>query len=284
MSQANFVCIVLLFATTSFCAAFDSARAENAPEPGPENGGLRLRFRVTPRPGQGGQAGFDVQLDVLNVSQQNIRLQTAWESNDAGDVPEYLQAIAELETMPVFAPEHGATGAMEARTEPQRTYDLKAGESLPLRWNASGRRLKNTSGERAVSILGSNPQFEEPGLYSVRALLDVPTASGTVRLRSNEQLVSIGGSLRAPKPTAARIENVARNGQTARIDLGELDQVATGDQFEFLSKTSSWRITITESHRHSSEGTLELISSELGSDPPAIGEFVTRIRKTVAAK
>ena len=282
MNRPYIVRIALFTVVTLIGASFGVVRAaEPAILPGPENGGLRLQFSVTAKPRI---AGFEVQLDLLNVTQDRITLQTAWGSNDDGDVQEYLKTVAELETIPLFAPEHGATGALEERTEPQRTLALQAGETLSLRWQTSERRLKGNPSERVFSILSPNPQLDEPGLYSVRVLLDVPATSGTVRLRSNEQLVSIGGSLKTPKPTAARIVSVTRHRQSARIDLGKLDQVAPGDQFEFVSKTSSWRLMIADTYLRSSEGKLELISSELGDDPPAVGEFVTRVKKAVATK
>jgi hypothetical protein len=284
MNRPHFVRIVLLTALSLICSPVCSTLAESPPDPGPENGGLRLRFSVGPRPGQLSQAGFDVRVELLNVSQSNITLQTDWESNETGDVKDYLRAATQIETTPIFEPEHGATASREARTEPQKSLVLKAGEAVALRWQTTPRRLKANVSEWDFSLLGANPSFDEPGLYSVRITLDVPTGTGTVRLRSNEQLVSIGGSLKAPKPTAARIEHVSRNRQTARIDLGALDQVAPGDQFDYLSKTSSWRLTITDAYKHSSEGTLELLSNDLGDNPPAVGEFVTRVKKAVAAK
>lgn len=279
MTRTHLLCRMLLIAV---CLAVNTplglAQGEKAAEPGPQNGGLRLRLTLTRAVKS---AEWEVRMDLINDSQQSIALQTAWESSEPGDVKDYLQAAAQIETTPYFAPEHGATGFSEARTEQQKTLNLPANESLELRWRTGGPRLKP---ERQNSLLSANPALDEAGLYSVRVVLDVPTATGTVRLRSNEQLVSVGGSVRAPKPSAARLESVSRDLQSVRIDLGGLDQVARGDQFDFTSKTAAWRITITDTHPHSSEGTLQLLSSELGSSRPQVGEFVTRVRAATAAK
>src|SRR4051794_30389119 len=40
------------------------------PEPGPENGGLRLRLMAAPSPDDGGKNGFKVRLEVLNVTRR----------------------------------------------------------------------------------------------------------------------------------------------------------------------------------------------------------------------
>ena len=48
------------------------AVAVEAPEPGPEDGGLRLRLLVSPR-ADAGQEGYQVKLDVLNVSERPMQ-------------------------------------------------------------------------------------------------------------------------------------------------------------------------------------------------------------------
>src|SRR5262245_55349009 len=69
-----------------------SALPANAPEPGPEDGGLRLRLLVTPR-ADAGKEGYDVTLDLLNVLDQAITLQARWRNeSDGGDLTEYLDA------------------------------------------------------------------------------------------------------------------------------------------------------------------------------------------------
>ena len=48
------------------------AKAEALPEPGPEDGGLRLRLVVKPR-AKHDKEGFDVRIDGVNTSDRAIR-------------------------------------------------------------------------------------------------------------------------------------------------------------------------------------------------------------------
>src|SRR4051794_29705151 len=90
--------------------------AADAPEAGPEDGGMRLRLVVTP--GDAGKEGYDVKLDLLNGSQQPITLRAGWaHETDAGDVKDYLEAAASIECVPAIAPWTG--GVMQGqRTAP----------------------------------------------------------------------------------------------------------------------------------------------------------------------
>jgi len=82
------------------------------------------------------------------------------------------------------------------RTTPQPEYVLKAGAVLSFGWRSDGRRLKNkVTDPNNVQ----NPEFPFPGQYSVHAMLRINTSERMVLLRSNEQLVSIGGSRESPK-------------------------------------------------------------------------------------
>ena len=250
--------------------------ADSAIEPGPENGGLRLRLVVTKRstPREG---GFDARLDVINASQDKVTLRTGWDSNEAGDVKEYLKLQASVETYPPIEPEKGATAAREARTIPQKELTLVAGETLSLTWQSSGRRLKSES-----DLFTHNPELAEPGLYSVHFTLDVITATGTHRLRSNEQQVLIGGSPKQPRHTYGHITSL-RQGRKAGFSLGSLDQVKVGDVFEITSKTGSWRLTVVEVGPRYSEVTIEG-SGEDGADSPQVGAgaSLTRLRTATA--
>src|SRR5258706_9140423 len=58
----------------------------DAPEPGPENGGLRMRLVVTPNP-KPGAGGYDVRLDLVNLSDRGIWLKADWRPDpDQGDL------------------------------------------------------------------------------------------------------------------------------------------------------------------------------------------------------
>jgi hypothetical protein len=74
------------------------------PEAGPENGGLQLRLVVLPH-FQAGKAGYEVRLDLINATKEDIRLRAGWlNENDKGDVKDYIKAITSIETHPPIAP------------------------------------------------------------------------------------------------------------------------------------------------------------------------------------
>lgn len=232
------------------------AKDESPIESGPENGGLRLRLKVQWLP-RSGEEIYDVRLDLINTTDSKITLKTGWESTEPGDVKDYLTRAASIETSPRLPNVRGASGFQAERTEPQKEQVLGPQETLTVQWQTARRILKNES-----LLFAANPEFTQPGLYSVHVNLNVITSSGTFRLRSNEQLVPIGGSRRQPKATSGEIVRISRARTTAEINLGAFDKVAVGDRFDITSKLHSWRLTITEVGQTTSQGTLEKLSSE----------------------
>ena len=248
--QCRFLCLLVSFA---FLA---DANAAEDPQPGPEDGGMRLRLVVAPREAEGGE-GYDVRINVLNTSEHAIVLQSAWRHEDPGDVRAYLEAATSIESEPAFAPWMG--GVQEGmRKSPQPQQTLEPGETLSIEWQTEGRKLKN----RVTNpLVVQNPTLFFAGLYAVHATLDVPTSTGVVRLRSNEQLVSVGGSQAAPKHTYGQLGSVNREKREARLGLGSLHKIAVGDKFEIGSpKGMHWRLTLTEVEATHSVGTLELLT------------------------
>jgi hypothetical protein len=226
------------------------------PEPGPEDYGLRFRLLVKPRAAST-EEGYDVQVDLLNTSKQAVTLQARWREDDAGDLRNYIDAAASIECVPAVAPWVG--GVREGqRKEPQPEYILNAGEILSVRWTTEGRHLKNrVTNPNEVQ----NPEFPFPGLYSVHATINVFTGERTVRLRSNEQLVSVGGSRAMPKYTLGRLLEVNADKKTAMLGLGALHKVEPGDQFEIgYPKGERWRLTITNVEPEISSGDLEVLT------------------------
>jgi hypothetical protein len=268
---ARFVLLFLLL--LSMQGIVSAARGGSPVEAGPENGGLRLRFTVRSLP-RSGEEAFDVQLDIINTTEKPITLLTGWESTEPGDVKQYLTAAANIETTPRLARLRGATGFLAERTEPQKQQVLGPQETLTLQWQTARRTLKNES-----LFFSANPEFTQPGLYSVHVNLNVITGSGTIRLRSNEQLVSIGGSRSQPKATCSEILKVSPDRSKAEIDLGTFDKVAVGDRFDISSKLFSWRLTITEVGENSCAGTLEKLSSE-GDSAPMRGDEAILIEQS----
>jgi hypothetical protein len=269
-------------ATTAGCTPDPTATAAKAklPEPGPEDGGLRLRLSVAPRQANPGTAeGYDVRLDLVNCSPRPITLRAGWRNErDAGDVKAYLEAATGIECVPEVAPWIGGVQA-GLRQSPQPELDLAAGETISVRWQTEARQLKNlVTDPNEVQ----NPRFPFPGLYSVHATLDVITTEGAVRLRSNEQLVPVGGSPAMPKFTRGLLLNVDGK-KTAMLGLGSLHRVQAGDQFEIGNpKGMHWKLTITDVMPEYSVGTLQLLTRSTYppfSEPPLPNMPATLVRQ-----
>jgi hypothetical protein len=126
---------------------------------------------------------------------------------------------------------------------------------LSLRWQTTGRQLKNgVTDPNAVQ----NPQFPTPGLYSVHAALVLNTPQGPVHLRSNEQLVPVGGSREMPKHTFGQLGEVDAAAKTATVNLGSLHKIQPGDQFRIRTgMLDFWKLTITHVNPEFSTGDLE---------------------------
>jgi hypothetical protein len=241
----------------SFILAASSLRALGVPalpDPGPANGGLQLRLLVIPRP-DAGKGGYEVHLDLLNVGSRAITLRAGWwHEEDKGDLKDYLEASTSIETWPPITPWTGQVMAAH-RTSPQPEYVLKSGEALSLRWQTTGRHLKNKVTD-PLSV--QDPEFPFPGLYSVHANVVVITGDRSLLLRSNEQLVLVGGSGEMPKHTYGQLIGVDANTRTASLNLGSLHKIAPGDQFRIRTgMVESWKLIITAADTQTSTGRLD---------------------------
>ena len=246
----------ILAALILFTTCLRAAEPAALPEPGPEDGGLRLGLLVTPR-SDTNKEGFNVRLDLHNTSNAAMTLRAGWRHDEPGDVKDYLAAATSIQCVPAVVPWRG--GVLGPRRElPQPAYVLKAGEVLSIPWQTKGRHLKNrVTDPNEVQ----NPEFPFPGLYSVHANLDVITSERVITLRSNEQLVPVGGSRAMPKSTYGRLLSVDSEGKTAVLDLGARHKVKPGDQFMYYSKVTPWKLTIARVSPNHSWGQLELLSS-----------------------
>jgi hypothetical protein len=245
---------------------------------GPEDGGLRLRLTTSPRM-EGDKEGYDVRLDVMNVSQRDVTLRAAWrDDEETGDLKDYLEAATSIESVPAVAPWSGGVRAGQ-RTLPQPEQVLKAGEVLSVQWRTDRRRIKNAVTDPNVV---QNPEFPFPGLYSVHATLNILTSGGTVRLRSNEQLVPVAGGRAMPKYTFGRLWHVATEINQGTVNLGSLHKIEVGDQFEIgHAKGGHWKLTVTRVDPEASTGDIEVLPSLIRMEfprlPPALVD-VTLIR------
>ncbi|MBI4578813.1 MAG: hypothetical protein HY718_03870, partial [Planctomycetes bacterium] len=140
-----------------------SAAIEQAPpEPGPENGGLRLRL-VVETAFQAGQDAHHVRLDLLNVTDRAVTLTADWANErDKGDFKDYLESAVNIETYPQICHESAQTAAAR-RQSPQPQYVLKPKEALSIRWEVTGRKLKNNIVDPNRTL---DPRFPVDGLYA----------------------------------------------------------------------------------------------------------------------
>lgn len=243
------------------------------PDYGPQDGGLCMRLVVAPQPDPS-EEGFEVRVDLLNTSQRDRTLRTGWRDDDAGDLKDYIAAATSIECVPAVLPWSGGVPE-RGRNLPQPELLLKAGEVLSVQWQTEGRHLKNrVTDPNEVQ----NPTFPLPGLYSVHARLDVVTSDGIVSLRSNEQLVSVGGSRAMPKYTFGRLSEVDAGGKSAVLQLGSRHKVEPGDQFEHFSKQTPWKLTIVKVAPGHCWGHIEMLSTNSVA-PPRPGMGATLIMK-----
>ena len=233
------------------------------PAPGPEDGGLQLKLVVLPHP-KADKEGYDVRVDLFNTTKQDITLRAGWwYDTDKGDAKDYIEASTSIETYPAVAPWVGQVVA-EHRTSPQPDYVLKAGEVLSVRWHTNGRRLKNKVTDPNTV---QNPEFPFPGLYSVHATLKISRGDRAVLLRSNEQLVAVGGSRAAPKHTYGQLWEVEADTKTARLGLGSLHKIEPGDEFQIRTgMLDFWKLTVTQVEPKFSTGRLERLP-RIGPNP-----------------
>ena len=194
MISRNMPCLSALIGAA---AALGVAAAE-LPEPGPEVGGLRLRLRVGPE-----GEGHDVRLDLLNVSGKRIALKLHWlgpgRSNGEAAVTQevfrnVLLANVGVESDPALAPYVGQVGIGSGVSWLTYGHKLEPEQAIDLRWKTAGRRFKPGG-----PLMNHNPEFLEDRLYSVRVSLKINADGRSVLLRSNEQLVSFGGSRKMPR-------------------------------------------------------------------------------------
>jgi len=252
-------CVAPILMLAQVCLSADDVAF---PQAGPEVAGLRLRLLVKAKHGEAGDE-FQSRLDLINVTDKAIRVSTGWPNHKKGSFQEYMEAAASIRTYPditLWGIQVMAT--WQPATQAKRV--LGAGETLTVEWTTKGRRLKNRV---LLPNSNRNPYFPSDGLYGVHAelFLNVETDAAVlergekpasasadkrrpVMLRSNEQLVSVGGSNRAPKAAIAIVQHVSDDFETGQISIGTAEGIKKGDQFLARTGMSAlWKLTVTES-------------------------------------
>lgn len=251
MKKRILILVPLVLTLMTLCGLAEIALLE----PGPEASGLRLRLLVTPNP-ENGNEGYDVQLDLISVVRESILLRANWRSGRRdGDFKEYLEAATSIESYPAIEPWLGQVAESLEDARPQPDYTLKPGETLSLKWHVTGRHLKN---KVSNPLEVQNPEFTENGLHSIHASIVITVADQSVLLRSNEQLVPIGGSRELPKHTYGPLWGTYEDKKTAILGLGSRHKIIPRDQFLIRSGYigMTWTLTITKVEADRSFGTL----------------------------
>ena len=125
-------------------------------------------------------------------------------------------------------------------------------------WDGSASNVSTLPGKTRHPATNIQPnRLEEFENFHKRVIASQP--QGNVFLRSNEQLVPIGGSRQLPKYPLGKVTWADTNQNTAAIDLGSLQRVEVGDQFKVWTGYISynWTLNITRVEKSSSEGRLE---------------------------
>lgn len=227
-------------------------QAEPQPEAGPVNGGLRLRLIINQDPA-GSNETYRVQVDLINVTAEPITLRADWPHEEKGDFKEYLEAALSIETDPPIRRWEGQVRA-DRRESPQPEYVLEPKQTLHLAWRSSNRQLKNQV-IRPLEV--QNPRFPTDGLYSVHGVVVLPTSAGTRLLRSNDQLVSVGGSNDMPKYPLGTVFGADASKNTALINLGSLHKIIKGDRFLIRTGMGDfWCLTISRVEQNTASGEL----------------------------
>lgn len=255
--------LVVLGMLVPVCAK--AGTTASLPEPGPENGGLRLRLVITPQ-GTGGI--HTVTVELQNTGPRAVNLVGEWDyEENSGDYKAFFERWVRFLTYPEVQPESFQTAGGE-RHSPQPEQGLSPGESLIVSWSVTGNQIRGQS-----PFPGTTPVFPSPGLYGIKASILVVTKEGArILLVSNEQPLAIRGSRGLPKFATARILSANPDRNQVKLDVGSDQRIEPGDTFEARwGLMASWRITITKVSAWSSVGSVKLLRGEL---PPHLPEHL----------
>jgi len=114
-------------------------------------------------------------------------------------------------------------------------------------------------------------------LYGVRARFLAHTKDGReILLNSNEQQVSVDGSVAMPKYATGRIVWAKPENKTVAIDLGARQKIEKGDVFRVqYGLAALWQIEVTKVDDWICEGTVETIARPGGLS--RVPEFPERL-------
>jgi hypothetical protein len=229
---------------------------------GPEVSGLRMGLRIITRNVEGKDI-YDVRVCIRNTSSRPITLVgRAWYEGKPNNYAEWLKAEACFVTFPEILPPSAQT-AGRTRTSPNPQTTISPGEEFTVSWSSHGRYLK------CEDYYNTTPYFPSDGLYGVRARISLQTSEGKeIPLYSNEEPVSVGGSVALPKHGVAYVVHRDEEKQQVILSLGSHHRIVKGDQFHIMGRfPSGWMLTVTEVYPHSSLATVKRTGDDKDMEP-----------------
>ncbi|MHC4742393.1 MAG: hypothetical protein ACYS8Z_10800 [Planctomycetota bacterium] len=185
---------------------------------------------------------YTVRVRIVNTSNEPITLiGFAPYEGKLNTYAEWLRAEVIFMTFPELIPPSAQTAGME-RTSPHPKTAIDVGKEFAVSWKSSGRYLKTDY------YYNTTPYFPSDGLYGVRARITLRTAKGEeIHLYSNEQAVSVGGTVALPKHGLAYVVQRDEEKREVVLSLGSRHRIAKGDRFHIMGRfPSGWMMTVTE--------------------------------------
>jgi hypothetical protein len=265
MRRCSNLSLLLLPVLVVFVVSSFGAGGPDLPEPGPENGDLRLRLSiVTSR--KDNNDHYSVRLGIINVGSSAVTLvsRPSYERHSK-DYGAYLKSQVSFITFPEILPRSGQTAGAEPKS-PLPKVTIKPQKEYSLGWQSSGRLLKREDS------FNTTPHFPGPGLYSVRAEVVVRTKDGKeILLYSNEQPVSVEGSVEMPKHATARVWRSNSEDATVIMGLGAGHKIEKGDKFMVQGGGFSWwELTVRKTMEWSCEAKVKrhVVGLQIDKVPP----------------
>jgi hypothetical protein len=250
MDRTTSIVAVVVWASLVVATAAGNEVRTPAPEPGPENSGLRLRLAVTPDARADSKT---INLELVNTGPKSVTLVGEWNyREDKGDYAAFFEKRVAFLTYPEVQPQSFQTEG-GTRSVPQPEHELAPGKSLVVSWKTEGNQIRRES-----PFPGTTPVFPSAGLYGVRATIVILTKEGSrFLLASNEQPMMVGGVRTLPKYATGRVVSADPDKNLVTIDLGSDQKVEKGDAFLIhWGLQASWRLTITNVGTWFSEGSI----------------------------
>ena len=208
---------------------------------GPEVDGLRMGLDITNQYTDNINT-YHVRIRIRNTSDQPTTLVGyAPYEGKINNYAEWLQAEVSFSTYPEIIPPSAQTcGAFRTSPNPQTTID--PGKEFTASWSSQGRYLKPDD------YYNTTPCFTSDGLFGIRAHIHLLTdGKKEIVLYSNDQAVSVGGSVALPKYGVATVIQRDEKKNEVLLSLGSRHRISKGDQFHIMDRFPyGWMMTVTE--------------------------------------